>query len=149
MLKNIFALGAGSVFGLGLALSQMTNPAKVQAFLDVVGAWDPSLIFVMGGAVVVSFFAFRVILRRPAPVLTPGFLLPTMKDIDKRLVGGSALFGIGWGLAGFCPGPAISSLAFGHWQSYLFVAAMVAGFWIARIVSQGTIESDGAQEAAA
>lgn len=101
---------AGLLFGLGLLISGMANPAKVQNFLDLAGTFDPSLIFVMLGAVVVTFVGYRLVFRRPRPLLAERFFVPTVKDIDGRLTIGAALFGIGWGLSGFCPGPAITSL---------------------------------------
>jgi hypothetical protein len=101
---------AGLIFGLGLLISGMANPAKVQNFLDLAGTFDPSLIFVMGGAVVVTFLGYRFAFTRPQPVLAEQFSLPTAKEIEARVVLGAGLFGIGWGLSGFCPGPAITSL---------------------------------------
>jgi uncharacterized membrane protein YedE/YeeE len=127
MLKMLVNLFAGTLFGLGLAISGMVDPAKVIDFLDVVGDWDPTLAFVMGGALLVTIPAFHLILKRPRPVLADKFELPTNKDVDARLLGGSALFGIGWGLAGFCPGPAVTALASGLMPVFVFVAAMVVG----------------------
>ena len=127
MLKMLVNLFAGTLFGLGLAISSMVDPAKVIGFLDVSGDWDPTLVFVMGGALLVTIPAFRLILKRPRPVLADKFELPTNKDVDARLLGGSALFGIGWGLAGFCPGPAVTALASGLMPVFVFVAAMVVG----------------------
>ena len=134
MKKELSALGAGIVFGLGLAISRMVDPAKVLGFLDVAGSWDPSLAFVMGGGVGVSFVAFRFILRRPHPVFAGGFQVPRARDLDARLLGGSALFGVGWGLVGLCPGPAFASLGYGLPQSLVFIVAMVAGFAAARLL---------------
>jgi len=111
-MREIASLICGVLFGLGLAISGMINPAKVIGFLDITGAWDPSLAFVMGGAVLVTATAFRFILKRPNPVLADTFQLPTRRDFDKHLIAGAAIFGAGWGLAGLCPGPAIASLAF-------------------------------------
>ena len=127
MVRNLAAAVAGIVFGLGLAVSGMTDPAKVLGFLDVAGAWDPSLILVMGGAVVVAFFAFRAIYGRGRPLLDVSFEAVRNEHFDFRLVGGSALFGIGWGLVGFCPGPAVAALAYGFTDPLIFVAAMIAG----------------------
>ncbi len=148
MARNIVALAAGIVFGLGLAIGQMTNPDKVLAFLDVAGAWDPSLVLVMGGAVVVSMVMFRLVLKRPQPVFEGRFYLPTRESIDRRLLGGAAVFGIGWGLIGLCPGPAISSLAFGHAESFAFVAAMLVGSAAAHFMPRAPREPER-QEAAA
>lgn len=117
----------GLVFGLGLILSGMTDPGKVIGFLDLAGAWDPSLAFVMGGAIAVGFFAFAAARRRTTAFLGGAMQLPTASAIDRRLVVGSLVFGAGWGLAGFCPGPALVSAGAGHWQAWLFTAAMLAG----------------------
>lgn len=130
MKQAIAALIAGIVFGLGLAVSQMINPAKVLGFLDVAGDWDPSLAFVMAGGLAVTFIGFRLIRGRAAPVFAPRFELPTRRELDRRLIGGAVVFGIGWGLVGFCPGPAFASLAFGLKESLIFVAAMVLGAWL-------------------
>ena len=121
------AFAAGLVFGFGLLLSGMTDPGKVIGFLDVAGAWDPSLAFVMGGALLVAFFAYRLAGRRGTTFLGDALRLPQRRDIDLRLVAGSVVFGIGWGLAGFCPGPAVVSLGAGHAEAAVFVAAMLAG----------------------
>jgi len=127
MLVNLFA---GALFGLGLAISGMVDPAKVIGFLNVAGDWDPTLAFVMGGALLVSIPAFRLSFKRPRPVLADEFELPAKKDVDTRLLGGSALFGIGWGLSGFCPGPAVTALATGLTPVFAFVVAMIAGMAI-------------------
>ncbi len=116
-----------SVFGLGLAVSGMMNPARVIGFLDVAGDWDPTLAFVMGGALLVAVPAYRFIPRRGRPLLEEEFSLPEKKAVDAPLVGGSALFGVGWGLVGFCPGPAIAALGTGFVPVFAFVAAMFAG----------------------
>jgi uncharacterized membrane protein YedE/YeeE len=126
-MRLLVALFSGVLFGLGLVVSGMVNPAKVLGFLDVAGDWDPTLAFVMGGTLLVAVPAFRVILKRPRPVLAEEFDLPAKKDLDARLLAGSALFGVGWGLAGFCPGPAVTALASGLAPAFVFVAAMVAG----------------------
>ena len=117
----------GLLFGFGLILSGMTDPGKVIGFLDLFGNWDPSLAFVMGGAIAVGFFAFRVAQGRTQNLLGGAMKLPTSKDIDKRLVVGSLMFGAGWGLAGFCPGPALVSLGAGQDKAVVFVIAMVLG----------------------
>jgi uncharacterized membrane protein YedE/YeeE len=126
-MRMLVALFAGALFGLGLAVSGMMNPAKVIGFLDITGAWDPTLAFVMGGALLVTIPAFRVILGRQRPILADGFALPTKSALDGRLLGGAALFGVGWGLSGFCPGPAVAALVTGLTPVFAFVAAMVAG----------------------
>jgi uncharacterized membrane protein YedE/YeeE len=127
MSRTLVALFAGALFGLGLAISWMMNPAKVVGFLDVAGEWDPILAFVMGGALLVTIPAFRVILNRPRPILADGFALPTNSTLDARLLGGAALFGVGWGLSGFRPGPAVAALPTGLAPVFAFVAAMLAG----------------------
>jgi uncharacterized protein len=130
MARILTALVAGTIFGVGLAVSQMVDPAKVVAFLDLAGNWDPSLAFVMGGAVAVSAVGFRIVLGRGQPLLEPSFSLPISRSVDPRLILGAALFGIGWGISGFCPGPAVASLAFGLPESVLFLAAMVGGMFL-------------------
>lgn len=126
-MQLLIAFGSGLVFGLGLLLSGLMNPAKVLAFLDLAGAWDPSLLCTMGGATLVAAAAFRIARRRGRTLLGATLRLPSSREIDRRLVLGSATFGIGWGLAGFCPGPAIASLASGSAKPLLFVLAMVVG----------------------
>ncbi|MCS0494050.1 YeeE/YedE family protein [Ancylobacter sp. MQZ15Z-1] len=125
-------LGLGLLFGVGLVVSGMSNPAKVLNFLDLFGTFDPSLAFVMGGAVVVAFFGFRLATARPAPLLAERFHMPTRTDIDARLIVGPALFGIGWGLGGFCPGPALTAIGLAAPGTLAFVPAMLAGMWAAR-----------------
>ena len=120
----------GLLFGWGLLLSGMTDPGKVQGFLDLFGAWDPSLAFVMGGAILVGAFSFALAGRRGRSFFGGALHLPTRRDIDLRLVAGSAVFGIGWGLAGFCPGPALVALGAGIDQAAIFVAAMLGGMVI-------------------
>lgn len=120
----------GLLFGLGLILSGMTDPGKVLGFLDLAGLWDPSLAFVMGGAIAVGALAFAVAKKRTRSFLGGAMHVPTARDIDKRLVLGSLLFGVGWGLAGFCPGPAIVSAAAGQPKAMVFIAAMLAGMWL-------------------
>jgi uncharacterized membrane protein YedE/YeeE len=126
----LLAFVAGLIFAFGLSLSQMVNPAKVLNFLDVAGDWDPTLAFVMGGALLVTVPAFRFILRLPHPWLSGKFSLPTKRDIDTPLLTGAAIFGLGWGLAGLCPGPAITALASGLLPVFGFVAAMAAGMFV-------------------
>jgi uncharacterized membrane protein YedE/YeeE len=127
VLRASSALVSGLVFGPGLAVSGMMNPAKVVGFLDVAGDWDPTLAFVMVGALLVAVPAYRFIPKRGRPVLQEEFSLPKKKAIDAPLLGGSALFGVGWGLVGFCPGPAIAALGTGLLPVFAFVAAMLAG----------------------
>jgi uncharacterized membrane protein YedE/YeeE len=126
----VSAFGAGLVFGIGLILSGMTDPGKVVGFLDIFGPWDPSLAFVMGGAVLVGLLAFALAHRRAKSLFGGAMHLPHNRDIDNRLVGGSLVFGIGWGLAGFCPGPALVALGAGIDQAAVFVAAMLFGMLI-------------------
>jgi uncharacterized membrane protein YedE/YeeE len=130
-----FALLSGTLFGLGLAVSGMVNPAKVLAFLDVTGVWDPTLALVMIGALAVTMPAFRWVLQRRQPWFAADFALPTRTDLEPRLMSGAALFGVGWGIAGLCPGPAIAALVSGDSMVYAFVAAMLTGFllhdWLA------------------
>ena len=127
MMQPLVSLVAGVVFGLGLAVAEMTNPLKVLDFLDLAGNWDPSLAFVMGGAVLVTLVAFRFVLRRPVPLYGDRFHLPTLTQLDCKLLGGAALFGIGWGLAGYCPGPALATILSGNAETWLFVPAMLVG----------------------
>lgn len=126
----VFALLAGLIFGIGLIVSGMANPQKVIGFLDVTRVWDPSLALVMGGAISVGFFAFRMAKKRSRPVCAEKMLLPTATQIDKRLVGGAVLFGIGWGLAGICPGPGLVLSGAGIPKGLVFVLAMIAGMLI-------------------
>lgn len=120
----------GLLFGMGLLLSGMTDPAKVQGFLDLAGSWDPSLAFVMGGAIMVGFFAFALARKRTTTLLGGALHWPTARDIDTPLVAGSLIFGAGWGLAGFCPGPGIVSMATGEPKAVAFVAAMLVGMLV-------------------
>lgn len=130
MIGILAALGSGVLFALGLGISGMTQPGKVTAFLDFTGAWDPSLAFVMVGAIAVYALGSRLVLHRRQPVLADRFQVPTNRKLDGRLILGAALFGIGWGLAGFCPGPAIVSLSSLQTASLLFVAAMLMGILV-------------------
>lgn len=123
----------GLIFGIGISISGMANPAKVLNFFDIAGTWDPSLAFVMGGALIVTLIGYRFVLARPQPRLAPKFHLPTRRDIDARLVGGSAVFGIGWGIAGFCPGGALPALGTGRTEVILFVAALIAGIFLGKL----------------
>lgn len=131
----LISLLAGIVFGLGLALSGMTSPAKVLDFLDLAGNWDPSLLFVLGGAVGVTAIVFRWILRRNKPLFSDQFFLPLAKNIDGKLIVGALIFGIGWGISGYCPGPAIASLASPNWETWIFLPAMLAGILLQRLLA--------------
>lgn len=126
---------AGLIFGVGLVISGMVNPAKIQNFLDIAGTWDPSLAFVMGSAVIVTFIGYRIAFRRAAPIAADRFHLPTASAIDGRLLLGAGLFGIGWGITGYCPGPAISALPLLAQGTLIFVPAMLAGLALARLVT--------------
>ena len=137
-MKLFFALMTGLVFGVGIALSGMMDPAKVLNFFDIFGTWDPSLAFVMGGALIVTFVGYRLVWRRDAPLFGGRFQVPTSTVIDARLVGGSALFGVGWGIAGFCPGAAIPALGTGRWEVALFLVAVVAGLVLRRALTPTT-----------
>lgn len=128
----MFCYFVGLIFGLGISISGMANPAKVLNFFDVAGTWDPSLAFVMGGALAVTTLGYRVVLRRPAPWLADRFQLPTRRDLDLPLIGGSALFGVGWGIAGFCPGGALPALGTGRLEVVAFLCALIAGIVFAR-----------------
>ncbi len=134
MAKLITALICGVIFGLGIAISGMIDPAKVMNFFDIAGTWDPSLALVMAGGLAVSLVGYRLVFATKRPLFTGTFSLPTRKHIDAELIGGSALFGIGWGLAGFCPGGAIPALGIGRVEPFLFVGGMVAGIAMARLL---------------
>jgi len=132
MREILAALLTGFIFGLGLCLSNMTNPAVVQGFLDIAGAWNPTLAFVMAGGVAVTFIGYRIVLPKGRPLWAPKFLLPAATAIDASLISGAAIFGIGWGLAGYCPGPAVVSLASGRAAVLIFVLFMLAGMILVR-----------------
>ena len=138
MIASTIALLAGLVFGLGLILSGMGSPAKVQNFLDFFGTWDPSLGLVMGGAIAVGLLAFTWAKRCKTALLGDAMQLPTQSAIDRKLITGSALFGAGWGLAGFCPGPALMNLSTLQPEVWLFVAAMLAGMWLQHVLAAVT-----------
>ena len=129
-MRGLIALLCGLIFGVGLAVSGMTDTAKVIGFLDLFGNWVPDLAFVMGGAVLVTVVAFRGVLNRNKPLLAEEFSMPSKSTVDARLVGGAALFGVGWGLYGYCPGPAISALVYLNVETVIFVAAMLCGMVI-------------------
>lgn len=130
------AFAAGLVFGLGLIVSGMTDPSKVIGFLDLAGDWDPSLAFVMGGAILVGFFAFRFAGRRARSLTGAEMCLPVARQIDKRLILGGLIFGAGWGLAGYCPGPALTSLLSGGSKPLIFVVAMIAGMGVFELIER-------------
>lgn len=142
-MKLLFALFTGLVFGIGISISGMMNPAKVFNFFDLAGTWDPSLAFVMGGAVITTFIGYRLVWRRDVPLFGDGFQVPTSRHIDARLIGGSALFGIGWGIAGFCPGAAIPALGAGRWEVALFLVAVTVGFYVRRVFAAMPVAATG------
>lgn len=131
-MKVLMGYLAGLLFGLGLAIGGMTDPARVLNFLDVFGTWDPTLLFVLGGAVVTTFIGYQLVLHRHQPLFAERFQLPTRRDLDGRLMGGAALFGIGWGLSGYCPGPAFASIAGLTLPLAAMLVAMLVGWWLAR-----------------
>ncbi|MDX2145726.1 MAG: DUF6691 family protein [Rhodospirillaceae bacterium] len=134
----VAAFVCGLLFGGGLAVSDMVNPAKVLNFLDVAGAWDASLVFVMGGAVAVTAIGYRLVFGRDRPVLADSFSLPTARDVDARLLAGAAVFGVGWGLAGLCPGPALAGLTYARPETLIFLAAMAVGLIAGRLAADAT-----------
>lgn len=136
MMRLLAALAAGLLFGFGLALSNMVDPNRVLGFLDVFGRWDPTLIFVMGGALGVSLIGYRFVLRQPQPLFDLRFHLPSKKQIDVPLLLGAALFGLGWGMSGYCPGPALTTLSLGWFEPLLFVPAMIIGAQLARLLEK-------------
>lgn len=139
-MKNLTALLAGLIFGLGIALSGMANPAKVINFFDPFGTFDPSLLVVMASALVTTFIGYRLVFgARQTPVFEPSFSVPTKRTIDASLIGGSAAFGIGWGISGFCPGGAIPALGFGGIGTLAFVGAMIVGLIIGRTLKHGNV----------
>jgi uncharacterized membrane protein YedE/YeeE len=137
-MEKPFTLAAGLLFGAGVTLSGMVNPARVLNFFDVAGPWDPTLLFVMSGALLVTLLGYRIIFRRQRPLFAEGFALPTATRIDAALVCGAALFGIGWGLSGFCPGPAVAGLVFGFPTTALFVVAMAVGALVFKLAARLT-----------
>ena len=136
MMKNIYILISGLLFGLGLSLSEMINPTVVLNFLDIFGQWDPALIFVMGGALLVTTFGFRWLLAKDKPLFSDSFHLPINKYVDKQLMLGAMIFGIGWGLAGYCPGPAIAGLILGQAETIWFVIAMLVGMKLSQLIKK-------------
>ncbi len=137
-MKNVLALISGLVFGFGLILSGMANPAKVIGFLDIAGSWDPSLAFVMGGAIAIGFFAFKYAETRNTTFLGEELNLPRNNTIDKRLIGGSLVFGAGWGLGGFCPGPGLVSLGMGYSGGIIFALSMVVGMLAFELIQKNS-----------
>ena len=134
MYNKFFSLLSGLIFGMGLTIAEMTNPAKIIAFLNITEKWDPSLIFVMGGAIVISVPFFYLLKNKNKPFFSSSFQVPANKKIDRKLIVGSSLFGIGWGMIGLCPGPAVSSIAFLQPLSMLFVIAMMIGFYFSKFI---------------
>lgn len=134
-MRLFIAILCGLLFGAGMIISDMVNPARVLAFLDVTGDWDPSLAFVMGGALIPSGIAWLIHRRMHAPVLAEAFNVPTSRVIDRPLIGGAILFGLGWGLVGLCPGPALAALTTASWQAAIFVVAMLAGLTLFRFTA--------------
>jgi len=135
MARSIIPAISGIAFGAGLAIGGMTDPARVRGFLDLFGEWDPTLAFVMGGAVIVMGIAWAIQRRMGSPLYASSFSLPTASDLTPRLIGGSALFGIGWGIAGLCPGPGIAALVIEPISAAIFVVAMIAGMGLAKLAS--------------
>ena len=131
-MRLIVSYLTGLVFGIGIAISGMANPAKVLNFFDIAGQWDPSLAFVMGGALIVTFVGYRFVLKRSGPALATQFQVPTRRDLDLPLIGGAAVFGVGWGIAGFCPGGALPALGTANPNVFVFVAALIAGIVAAK-----------------
>jgi uncharacterized membrane protein YedE/YeeE len=136
MRSGAVALASGTIFGAGLALGGMTDPARVRGFLDLFGAWDPTLAFVMGGAVIVMVIAWVIQKQMQRPLFAEKFALPDRSDLTLRLIGGSALFGLGWGIAGLCPGPGFAALAIDAPSAAIFIAAMLAGMLLVRLVDR-------------
>lgn len=145
-MKNVVTLLVGMLFGFGLALSGMTHPEKVLGFLDITGNWDASLMFVLGGAVSVTLLAFRQVRRLSKPVFDTQFFVTQARQLDAPLIAGSALFGIGWGISGYCPGPAIALFAAPNWELWVFVPAMLAGYAVQRVVVRTLSPSDAADD---
>lgn len=133
-MKHLVTYVIGLLFGLGITVSGMGNPAKVVNFFDFAGIWDPSLAFVMGGALIVAMIGYRIAFRRTAPLFEAGFAPPTNTSIDRRLIAGSIVFGIGWGISGFCPGGALPMIGTGNVDVLLFFGALVVGIWVAKLM---------------
>lgn len=134
--RNIAALLTGTLFGVGLGVAQMIDPNKILNFLDIAGTWDASLMFVLGAALVTSICAFKIILKQKAPRFADVFAVPTQNNIDRSLLFGATLFGVGWGVAGYCPGPGFAALALGGWEPIIFVLTMIVGFALHRLTTR-------------
>lgn len=146
-MKYLVSFGAGLLFAIGLAVSGMTQPGKVVGFLDFFGNWDPSLAFVMGGAVIVNLLLFKFTTkRREQPLFDKKFRIPTRSDIDWQLIGGAGLFGVGWGLAGYCPGPGLTALGSGTATAFTFVGAMVGGMLLYQVFDKYVLSRTGSEE---
>jgi len=146
MLQSISALFAGTLFGVGLTVSQMVNPAKVIGFLDIFGNWDPSLAFVMGGALLVTTIGFRLVHKKDKPFFTTAFDIPSNRKVDARLASGSVLFGIGWGLVGLCPGPAVAALSIGGLPILVFLCAMIMGAYLFELMNKKMASAQNGQK---
>ncbi len=138
MKQNLLALFSGIIFGIGMCVSRMADPNKVLNFLDLAGNWDPSLLFVMGGALAVTLISFRFILKKDMPLLTIKFQLPTRTAIDTKLITGATLFGLGWGMLGYCPGPVVTAIGFGFVEPYVVISFMMLGFLSHKLISEDT-----------
>lgn len=138
MMKQLSVFVTGLLFSFGLIISGMINPNKVLGFLDIFGKWDPSLGFVMGGAVLVTYFGYRFVFKRTSPIFESKFSVPTRSDIDTNLVAGAIMFGVGWGLVGVCPGPAIAGFAVAPKQIFVFLIAMLVGMYLSRLLNLRT-----------
>lgn len=146
-MRYVAVFFCGALFAIGLGVSGMTSPAKVIGFLDIFGQWDPSLLFVMGGAVGVNLVFYRLTIKRDRPIFETSFVIPSTEDIDKRLICGAALFGVGWGLSGYCPGPALVSTMAGWTSTLVFVAAMLAGMAFYRWTDNSSSEKPAQSQA--
>lgn len=152
-MRIVIAIVSGLIFGLGMGISQMMDRARALAFMDIAGVWDPTLLLVLGGAVGVTVIAFRFVLRRPHPVFSDVFHLPTRRDIDRPLITGAVIFGVGWGISGYCPGSGVPALSLGSWSPVLFVVSMIAGSltfkWVSNRGKQSAVPTSVAQTAEA
>lgn len=146
-MKMLLTYIIGLIFGIGISIGGMANPAKVINFFDVAGTWDPSLIFVMGGALIVTFIGYKFVLKNQAPLFDKHFFLPSRRDLDLQLIGGSAVFGIGWGIAGFCPGGALPAIGTGRVEVFIFVGALLAGIFAAKFIQTAIVNRSNAAQA--